>query len=215
MINRPVLYTFRRCPYAIRARLAIAVSGIEIDEFEVDLRDKPAAMLAISPKGTVPVLKLVDGTVIEQSLDIMRWALGMHDPENWLNHAPELAAVASALVNENDGHFKRALDGYKYPDRFPAHPVAQYRDDGAAFLAKLALRLTTQPFLTGNQRGLADAAIVPFVRQFAAVDQLWFAQSPFPQVRQWLDRYLSSPLFEGVMAKSLLPRQIAGVAKNR
>ncbi len=215
MTNHPMLYTFRRCPYAIRARLAIAVSGIEVGEFEVDLSAKPAALLAISPKGTVPVLQLADGTVLEQSLDIMYWALGINDPEQWLGGAPDVAEKAKALIAENDGSFKGALDGYKYPARFPMHPVEKYRDAGGAFLAKLESQVAAKPFLTGDTRGLADAAIVPFVRQFAAVDQLWFAQSPFPQVRQWLDRYLSSPLFEGVMAKSLLPRQIAGVAKNR
>ncbi len=214
MTNRPTLYTFRRCPYAIRARLAIAVSGIEVDEYEVDLAAKPAAMLAISPKGTVPVLQLPDGTVLEQSLNIMNWALGRNDPEQWLGGAPDVATMADALITENDGNFKRALDGYKYPARFPLYPAEKYRDEGVAFLATLESQLAMMPFLTGDKRGLADAAIVPFVRQFVAVDRPWFDQCGMPRVRGWLDGYLASPLFIGVMAKPLAIGQAPLPAKN-
>ncbi len=214
MTNYPLLYTFRRCPYAIRARLAIAVSGIDVGEFEVDLSAKPAALLAISPKATVPVLQLADGTVLEQSLDIMYWALGINDPEQWLGSAPQDAAMAKALIAENDGSFKSALDGYKYPGRFPMHPVEKYRNEGGAFLAKLESQLAIMPFLTGDKRGLADAAIVPFVRQFVAVDPAWFDQCGMPRVKGWLDGYVASPLFSGVMTKPLASRPATLTAKT-
>lgn len=199
-----LLYTFRRCPYAIRARLAVAIAEVEVREVEVSLGNKPEAMLAISPKGTVPVLHRSDGVVLEESLDIMRWALGIHDPEDWLGKDPQ---TTDALIAENDGAFKRALDGYKYPIRFPARSLEEHRAEGVAFLTSLEQRLATQEYLTGDHRGLADAALIPFVRQFAAVDREWFASCGLPQVQRWLEHYLASRLFERVMAKGGLRSQ--------
>ena len=194
----PLLYTFRRCPYAIRARLAIATAGVTVNENEVSLRDKPAKMLAISPKGTVPVLQLGDGRVIEESIDIMRWALAQRDPDGWMGIDADEAAT---LIRINDAEFKRALDRYKYPNRYPERSATDYRGDGERFLVELELRLSSQLYLTGNQIRWVDAAIVPFIRQFAAVDPAWFSAAPYPHLRRWLDGWLVSPLFLKVMAK--------------
>lgn len=191
-LTDPILYSFRRCPYAIRARLALAVSGIAVEHREVRLRDKPAEMLAVSPKGTVPVLVLRDGGVIDESMDIMRWALVRNDPEAWLaGDDPELIAA-------NDGAFKHHLDRYKYPERFAADGV-DHRAAGLAILGDLEARLVERAYLGGERFGLADAAILPFVRQFAAVDRDWFAAQELPRVRAWLAPFVGSALFEGVM----------------
>lgn len=190
----PILYSFRRCPYAMRARLAIAVSGVPCEWREVKLSAKPAAMLAASPKGTVPVLVLTDGTVIAESLDIMHWALVRHDPEAWL------AGDNADLIATNDGPFKHDLDRYKYPDRHGSDAQV-YRTSGLEFLRLLDDRLDGRPFLAGDRRGLADAAIMPFVRQFAAVDREWFDALSLPRLQAWLDRYLASDLFATVMTR--------------
>lgn len=190
----PILYSFRRCPYAMRARLAIAVSGTRCEWREVKLSAKPAAMLAASPKGTVPVLVLADRSVIAESLDIMHWALAQHDPEAWLT------GENADLIASNDGTFKHDLDGYKYPDRHGGDALA-YRTSGLAFLRLLDDRLGAQPFLAGSNRGLADAAIMPFVRQFAAVDREWFDAQPLPRLQAWLAHHLASDLFATVMTR--------------
>ena len=199
-MSKPILYTFRRCPYAIRARLALKVSGVELEMREVSLRAKPQALLDCSPKGTVPVLQLADGTVIEQSLDIMRWALARHDPQAWLGpHG--LAQQDSALIARNDGQFKQDLDRYKYAERFPQQPATHYRQQAETFLAELESRLAAAPWLGGQRPGLADFAIFPFIRQFAGVEPDWFQQSPYRHLLRWLDRLLASPLFVAVMQK--------------
>jgi glutathione S-transferase len=196
----PILYTFRRCPYAIRARLAIQVAGIAVEKREVVLKNKPAHLLAISPKGTVPVLLLPDGRVIEQSLDIMRWALAQHDPNGWLAHGDPLQA--QQLLETNDGPFKRLLDAYKYPERYPQHTEAHYRDEAVVtVLAPLDARLHQHPQLLGEHVHLVDMAVLPFVRQFAQVDADWFAQAPLPALRRWLQSHVHSPLFDQVMQK--------------
>jgi glutathione S-transferase len=197
-MNTPLLYTFRRCPYAIRARLAIAAAGATVQEHEISLRNKPAAMLAISPKGTVPVLQLADGLVLEQSLDIMRWALRAHDPENWLHgDTPE----GGALIETSDGEFKQALDRYKYANRFPEQPAAAHRDYAMPFLHTLEARLAAKEFLLADYVTFADAAIFPFVRQFAAVDRDWFDASGLRHLAAWLTWWESSALFAQVMQK--------------
>ncbi|MCE7795140.1 glutathione S-transferase [Sphingobium sufflavum] len=190
----PILYSFRRCPYAMRARLALLVSGQAVVIREVKLRAKPAAMLAASPKGTVPVLCLPDGTVIEQSLDIMRWALGRGDPEGWL------AGDDAALVARNDGPFKHHLDRTKYPDRHGSDP-AVHRGAALELLADWDARLAATGYLCGPARTLADMAVFPFVRQFAAVDPDWFAAQPLPHVHRWLARHLADPLFGRAMIR--------------
>lgn len=190
----PVLYSFRRCPYAMRARLALAVSGVRCELREVVLRAKPPEMLAASPKGTVPVLVLADGAVIDESLDIMRWALARHDPERWL------ARGDAALIATNDGAFKRDLDRYKYPHRHGSDALA-HRESGLAFLRELDARLAIDGQLCGAARGLADAAIMPFVRQFAATGPEWFAAQALPHLRAWLEGHLASDLFKAAMLR--------------
>jgi glutathione S-transferase len=195
----PTLYTFRRCPYAIRARLSIAISGLAVEQIEVKLSDKPASMLALSPKGTVPVLRLTDGRVIDESLDIMQWALSQNDPADWL----AIDEAATALITLSDGAFKRALDRYKYPQRHPEFSPTHYRDvEAAPFLQMLESHLSQQSFLLGEKCNIADAAIFPFIRQFAAVDAVWFGASQYRQLKRWHDDWLASDLFQRVMKKT-------------
>ncbi len=195
----PILYSFRRCPYAMRARLAIAYSNVDVELREVELRNKPQAMLLISPKATVPVLQLENSRVLDESLDIMLWALQQNDPKHWLNSAS--LDHAKALIRRNDEPFKYFLDRYKYADRYPAYSELYYRQQGELFLADLESLLTQRAYLCGEHFSLADAAILPFIRQFCAVDPAWFKASPYPALRQWLNHFLASSLFEQVMTR--------------
>lgn len=197
----PLLYSFRRCPYAIRARLALAQAGVAVQTVEVDLKHKPAALLAVSPRATVPVLVLATGHVLTESLDIMRWALTQHDPAGWLlSKQPERDEL---LVKTTDTAFKYWLDRYKYAERHPDQTREHYRQQAVdGLIAPLELALNADgPWLGGAQAVLADAAIFPFVRQFAAVEPAWWASSPFPATQAWLQSWLASALFEGVMRK--------------
>ncbi|MDQ7004425.1 MAG: glutathione S-transferase [Ghiorsea sp.] len=194
---KPTLYTFRRCPYAMRARLALTYTGINVEYREVELKNKPQAMLEISPKGTVPVLQLDNGQIIDESLDIMLWALNQHDSEGWLIHQTQ----ALALIDKNDTTFKVWLDKYKYADRFPEHSQTYYREQGENFLQKLESHLDKHAFLLDTRPSLTDYAIFPFVRQFAFVDKAWFDQSPYPKLQTWLDHHLESRAFEETMIK--------------
>ena len=198
---KPLLYTFRRCPFAIRARLAIKVSGVAVQMQEVSLRAKPIAMLKCSPKGTVPVLKFADGSVLEQSLDIMQWALSINDPEQWLESDPEKSNAVMSLIKQNDESFKPALDLYKYAVRFPEHSEAYYREQAEPFLADLNARLSKDGYLMSGRYTLADMAIFPFIRQFSNVNPDWFYASSYPHLIAWLDRLISSQLFHDVMQK--------------
>jgi glutathione S-transferase len=173
-------------------------AGIDVEIREISLKDKPRSMLKVSPKGTVPVLLLDDATVIEQSLDIMHWALKQKDDEGWLKVNPELAAD---LIAENDGNFKQALDKYKYAIRFPEQPAENYRLQGEMFLRKLELMLEQSQYLLGNNCSLADIAIFPFIRQFASVDAEWFEAAPYPKLRFWLHGLIASSLFQSIMEK--------------
>ena len=203
----PLLYSYRRCPYAMRARMALLLAEREFDAFEIILRDKPAAMLALSPKGTVPVLQLPDGQVLEQSWDIMRWALEAEDRDGCWSRAQSPENLA--LLDCNDGEFKRYLDRYKYPERYAAEGLR--REDHrsaavAALLAPLQQRLQEHRYLGGAAPCATDLAIFPFVRQFAAVDPAWFASQPMPALQAWLQGWVGSPLFEACMVK--LPPQV-------
>lgn len=197
MAPLPILWSFRRCPYAMRARLAIAVSGTAVEHREILLSDKPAAMLDASPKGTVPVVVLPDGTVLEESLDVMAWALGKADPENWL--AP--GDIMQALISACDGPFKHHLDRYKYAVRYEDADPEYHRTEAAGFLDRLNTRLQDQAQLCGSRMSQADAAIFPFVRQFANTDRDWFDAQPWTQLQIWLDGHLASDLFASIMKK--------------
>ncbi|WP_309602845.1 glutathione S-transferase [Sphingomonas sp.] len=209
----PILYSFRRCPYAMRARLALAVSGTRVELREVKLTAKPAAMLAASAKATVPVLVLPNGEVIDESLDIMRWALARCDPDAWLERND------AALIAANDGPFKQDLDRYKYPQQHAVDPLV-HRESGLAFLRQIDFLVSAGKQLGGRALGLTDAAIVPFVRQFAAVDPPWFNAQPLPHLRPWLEDYLRADLFHSIMlpvepwspgnAPTLVPLPVTG-----
>jgi UPF0176 protein len=196
----PHLYSFRRCPYAIRSRLALKVAGQRVELREVSLRAKPEQMLALSPKATVPVLQLPDGRVIDQSQDIMRWALSEHDPHGWLKAGTEVQA--QAWIELNDGPFKALLDRYKYPERHPERSAAQWRDEAVELmLGPMERVLQSHAQLLGPTVSLADMALLPFVRQFAQVDAQWFEQAQLPALQAWLGAHLASPLFESCMCK--------------
>lgn len=193
----PVLYSFRRCPYAIRARLAIIVSNVSVSLREVVLRDKPEDMLTASPKGTVPVLVLSSGAVIEESLEIMQWALQQQDPLQLLRDD----AVVSGLIAQCDGPFKQWLDRYKYADRHPEQSREEYRERACGFVETLEYHLSQSRFLGGERPVLSDVAIVPFIRQFAGVEPQWWADAPYPQTRRWLDGWLNERPFALAMGK--------------
>ncbi|AKR43943.1 glutathione S-transferase [Methylophilus sp. TWE2] len=178
--------------------MAIWAANIQVEVREISLREKPVHLLQISPKGTVPVMQLPDGTVLEQSLDIMQWALAQNDPQGWLNAAPE---AVNALITINDGDFKKALDRYKYPDRYPEHTQAYYREQGEHFLQRLEAALAQHDYLLGDKPSMADVAIFPFIRQFAAVDTEWFVMSPYSRLRVWLATWVESALFAEIMQK--------------
>ena len=195
----PCLYSFRRCPYAMRARLGILFAELQVELREITLKNKPPQMLAISPKGTVPVLQLLDGTVIEESREIMIWALAQRDSQGLLN--AETLLEANALIDKNDNEFKYWLDRYKYADRHIEMSQTEYRQKGEAFLQLLEELLTKNPYLLGKSVTLADIGIVPFVRQFAHVDRDIFYSLPYPNLQRWLQDWLSHPLFLQAMTK--------------
>lgn len=191
----PTLYSFRRCPYAMRARLAIAYSGIKVELREVELKNKPVELLKISPKATIPVLQCSDGTIIDESRDIMGWALQQHDPEHWLESAYH------PLIDENDGYFKQTLDRYKYADRFPEYSQAHYRSEAVLFLEKVENLLVNHNFIQNNHLSYVDMAIFPFIRQFYFVNPVWFESAPYPHLNAWLQMHLSSDIFSKIMHK--------------
>ena len=198
-----LLYSFRRCPYAIRARMALAQAGVPVRVREVALRDKPADMLAISPKGTVPVLQLPDGQVLDESRDIMLWALQQRDPQYWLPRAPADAALARQWVSRSDAEFKPLLDRYKYATRHPQFTQAQHRQQALeVFLMPLDGALRNKAYLLGEGACWADVALFPFVRQFAMVEPQWFARCALVDLRRWLDGWTASALFRAVMARA-------------
>lgn len=191
----PILYSYRRCPYAMRARMALRLADVAVEIREISLRDKPAHMLQVSSKGTVPVLVLQDGKVIDESLGIMHWALNGHGLE------ANIHADAGTLILENDTNFKQALDAYKYPERHSGKTQMQYRADGEIFLQKLENLLQEHLYLFSATPSLADIAIFPFVRQFAAVDLAWFEATPYPKLQDWLRTLVESELFVEIMGK--------------
>lgn len=194
MSDTPILYSFRRCPYAMRARMALTASNTKVRLREIVLRDKPEEMLEASPKGTVPVL-IDDNTVIDESINVMRWALGRNDPEQWL------CGDDKDLIAACDGEFKHHLDRYKYATRYEDADPDEHRTEGMKFIHRLADRLASQPYLNGDERSLADIAIFPFIRQFRIADTDWFDENAPEPVRDWLKRLMESDLFKSIMAK--------------
>lgn len=198
--DAPILYSFRRCPYAMRARLALLASGIRCEMREIALSQKPDSMLAVSPKGTVPVLVLKD-KVLEESLDIMHWAMAQSDPQCWSTAGQSNDAQAQAWVRSCDDEFKKNLDRYKYPNRYALSDGLAHRGMGAQFLLKLNAQLEKTPYLMGGDWCWVDAAIAPFVRQFARTDRDWFDAQAWSALKVWLENFEQSPAYSEVMHK--------------
>lgn len=182
----------------MRARFAIVMAQATVELREIELRNKPESMLLASAKGTVPVLQLANGNVLAESLDIMYWAA---EQATALSQEITKLKQASTLIQWNDGDFKQHLDRYKYADRYPEFPAQIYRQQGERFLTELEQRLQHHPYLSGASLSLVDAAIAPFIRQFAAVESDWFSTAPYPAVRNWLHRFVTSTAFAVVMHK--------------
>ena len=206
----PILYSLRNCPYAMRARIGIHKAQLQIDLREVNLKQKPAEMIAASAKGTVPILVLGNEqqppTVIDESLDVMLWALAQNDPDDLLHECDStLLPNMLKLIAQFDAEFKTCLNIYKAAKRYREDNVTECRQACEVFIQELENRLATtetqQPFIMSDQESLADIALLPFIRQFAKVERQWYLQSPYPNVRQWLNHYLQSPMFTKVMAK--------------
>ena len=204
----PIFWSFRRCPYAMRARLALKSAGIEVNLREILLRDKPAAFLEVSRTATVPVLVKGDGVIIEESRDIMLWALqNSGDPQSWLSGWLRDKQATEAFLDHLDGPFKTDLDKYKYATRFASNQqdaaqlARHHRQLGAAFISKLNEQLTAQAYLNGSEAGLADYAALPFVRQFRIADASWFDSQDWPALHTWLQAFLTSARFADIMQK--------------
>ena len=196
-MNYPILYSFRRCPYAMRARLALAYSGIDYEHREILLKNRPDELYALSPKGTVPVLQLNDGTVIDESIDVMKWALAQSDPEYWYTENIELQ---NSLIDQNDGDYKKWLDKYKYHVRFKDGSYEEYQYAVGEILKAYESILYKSSYLCGDKVTLADMALFPFIRQGAHVDLDWF-NAQFPKLSTWLKIFKESELFEAIMKK--------------
>ena len=194
-INKPILYSFRRCPYAMRARLALLEANQKVEIREILLKEKPVEFLQASPSSTVPCL-LIDDKIIDESLDIMTWALNKNDPGNFL----DMPDLGYDLINENDGPFKLALDKTKYHSRYPDETPKSNREKASSFIHKLE-NILEGSFLFGEDPKLADIAVLPFIRQFALVDKIWFDQQPWQKVVVWLNLFLESKRFTDIQQK--------------
>lgn len=179
--------------------MAIFIADVKVEIREVNLSDKPLDMLALSCRGTVPLLQLSTGEIIEESLEIMTWALGKHDPARWLG---DHNGVSRALVAENDSTFKQHLDRYKYWQRHPEQTQLQARREAELFVMNLEHLLDESEYFFGNSANLADIAIFPFIRQFSAVDPAWFETAPYPHLRSWLNRLLTDNVFMKSMQRN-------------
>lgn len=195
MSNTPILYSFRRCPYCMRAHMALKYSRQKIILREVELNDLPKEALAVSPHATVPSLVISEDKFMDESWDIVKWAAQKNDPDNWLGENNEYMQDAEMLVETNDYSFKEDLDHYKYADRYPDHSMEHYRQRCEEFLEELNDMLGKNDFLLAERITIADIAVFPFVRQFAMVDKDWFDQAPYPGVQRWLDNMLRSEWF--------------------
>jgi len=196
---KPVLYSFRRCPYAMRARMGLVAAGIEVELREVVLRDKPAEMIEASPKATVPVLILPDGQVVDESLDVIAWALGQSDEEGMLDVEPD---AQRDLIDRLDADFKLHLDRYKYLSRYPEEPAEDHRGIALSWIeTHLAPRLESRANLFADAVSFADIASFPFIRQYAHVDRDWFYSAAPEAVCTWLKRHLASDRFAAIMTK--------------
>lgn len=189
------LYTFIRCPWAMRARLAAAYMGIEYESIEVDLKNKPQALLDISPKGTVPVLVFPDGKILDESLDIILWAM----PKPLASQQNEIEDI----IRINDNEFKHNNTRYKYAERYVDEGKSQdeYRIECEKFLQFIEQKLIHHEYLINDEISIADIAVFPLVRQFSKVNEEWFARSPYKQVQHWLKTISESDFYAKAMRK--------------
>ena len=199
-MNYPILYSFRRCPYAMRARLALAYSGIDYEHREILLKNRPDELYALSPKGTIPVLQLNDGTVIDESIDVMKWALAQSDPDCWYT---DKIVEQNSLIAQNDDEYKKRLDMYKYHERFPEGSYDEFQNAVGEILKVYESILSKSSYLCGDNVTLADMALFPFIRQGAHVDLAWF-NAQFPILSKWLKIFNESELFMSIMKKYTL-----------
>ena len=200
-MTQHILYSFRRCPYAIRARIAILTSGINVEIREITLKDKPSALMRSSSKATVPVLITADKRIIDESIDIMNWALKQSDPEKLLPSDTKEKQLTSELTKNNDHIFKHFLDRYKYSDRYPENSELYYRQQAELTLINLEHHLTHNTYLVSNRLTMVDVALLPFIRQFAFVNKAWFDEAPYPKIQAWLEQFITSELFNSSMVK--------------
>lgn len=196
--NYQILYSFRRCPYAMRARFALAYSNIKCEVREVDLKNKPSELLEISPKGTVPVLLLRGGEIIDESVDIINYAININDPDGWSNFDCD---DIKSIIDKNDNEFAPSLRKYKYHDRYEESQGFYLKKAEEAFLIFLEEQLQKNPYVLGSAMSIADVAIFPFIRQFAMVNQAWFDQSSYINIKRWLDIFLNNPIYAKIMEK--------------
>jgi len=201
-----ILYSFRRCPYCMRSHMALKYAGLNVELREVDLSDMPEQALSVSSNATVPLLVLDDGSYMDESWDIVKWALEQSDPDHWLGQDKEHLLDAEILIETNDFSFKEDLDHYKYADRHPEHTQEYYRQRCEEFIEELEEMLSENTFLLSDKLSLADIGVFPFVRQFSKVDEEWFAEAPYPKVRHWLQSLIDSALFQQVFKKHALWR---------
>jgi glutathione S-transferase len=200
-LTTPILYSFRRCPYCMRAHMALKYAGLKIILREVELSDLPAEVLAVSPHATVPALVISENEYMDESSDIVKWAVQQNDPENWLGENNEYLNDAEMLVETNDYSFKEDLDHYKYADRHPEQTMEYYRQRCEEFLEELNEMLEQSNFLLADHITIADIAVFPFIRQFAMVDKQWFDQAPYPELQRWLDLILNTEHFSEAFKK--------------
>lgn len=197
-----IIYSLRNCPFAMRARIAIYKSQQPVLLRDIVLSDKPAEMLTASPKGTVPVLVTPNGTVIEESYEVMLWALSMGDPDDLLfTDDEEMLDKMLALIYLFDSEFKGCLENYKCAKRYSETNIIECREACEVYITQLEQRLCQHQYLMADRESLADIALLPFIRQFARVERQWYLQAPYPHVRQWLNNYLQSKMFSKVMTK--------------
>ena len=197
--NLPILYSFRRCPYAMRARMAIHISSQKCEIREVLLRDKPPSMLEYSSKGTVPVLVLQSGEVIDESLDVIDWALNMNDPDNWQRSKNN--EKTKELIKINDGEFKYHLDRYKYSKRYDNEDPEFHRKKCLSFIEKVNSELQNSKYIFDDAISYIDISLLPFIRQFRIADNEWFDELPYENVKSWLSNFLNSELLKSIMSK--------------
>ena len=201
-MSLPILYSLRQCPYAMRARLGLLLAEQPVILRDIVMTNIPEEMIEASPKGEVPVLVLDDGTVIDESIDIMRWTLNKNDPQDLLyKNYPSLIEEIEIFINFNDNEFVDALKKYKASSRYHDDAEVKHRQQCEVFIKDIESRLSKHEYIFGDVPSLADYAILPFIRQFSRVDRKWYLQSPYPKLRKWLERHYNNPLFSKAMKK--------------